>query len=166
LVHWLKTRYEPLLTAVLRRWKVVGATAFGGLVAALVALWFAGQSFLPDFNEGTLTISTATLPGTSLQESAELGGRVEEILLQQPEVVATARRTGRAELDEHAQDVNAAEIDVGLKMQGRSKEELLTALRREFSLITCSREPAPISRSRSLGTISMSSAGSPKLSAR
>lgn len=55
LVHWLKTRYEPLLAAVLRRWKLVGATAFGGLVAALVALWFAGQSSLPDFNEGTLT---------------------------------------------------------------------------------------------------------------
>jgi CzcA family heavy metal efflux pump len=135
LVHWLKTRYEPLLTAVLRRWKLVGATAFGGLVTALVALWFAGQSFLPDFNEGTLTISAVTLPGTSLQESAELGRRVEEILLKQPEVVATARRTGRAELDEHAQDVNAAEIDVGLKMDGRSKEALLAALRREFSLL-------------------------------
>jgi CzcA family heavy metal efflux pump len=135
LVHWLKTRYEPLLTAVLRRWKLVGATAFGGLVAALVALWFAGQSFLPDFNEGTLTISAVTLPGTSLQESAELGRRAEETLLKQPEVVATARRTGRAELDEHAQDVNAAEIDVGLNMQGRGKEELLAALRREFSLL-------------------------------
>jgi CzcA family heavy metal efflux pump len=135
LVHWLKTRYEPLLEAVLRRWKLVGVTAFGGLVAALVALWFAGQSFLPDFNEGALTISAVTLPGTSLQESAELGRQVEEILLKQPAVVATARRTGRAELDEHAQDVNAAEIDVGLKMQGRSKEELLAALRREFSLL-------------------------------
>lgn len=56
-------------------------------------------------------------------------------MLKQPEVVATARRTGRAELDEHAQDVNAAEIDVGLKKQGRSKEDLLAALRREFSLI-------------------------------
>jgi Cu/Ag efflux pump CusA len=100
-----------------------------------VALWFAGQSFLPDFNEGTLTISAVTLPGTSLQESSELGRRVEEILLKQPEVVATARRTGRAELDEHAQDVNAAEIDLGLNMQGRSKEELLAALRREFSLL-------------------------------
>jgi CzcA family heavy metal efflux pump len=135
LVHWLKTRYEPLLEAVLRRWKLVGATAFGGLVAALVALWFAGQSFLPDFNEGALMISAVTLPGTSLQESAELGRQVEEILLKQPAVVATARRTGRAELDEHAQDVNAAEIDVGLKMQGRSKEELLAVLRREFSLL-------------------------------
>ncbi len=135
LVRWLKTRYEPLLKAVLRRWKLVGTAAFGGLVAALVALGFAGQSFLPDFNEGTLTISAVTLPGTSLQESSELGRRVEEILLKQPAVVATARRTGRAELDEHAQDVNAAEIDVGLKMQGRSKEELLAALRREFSLL-------------------------------
>ncbi|MDQ3959477.1 MAG: efflux RND transporter permease subunit, partial [Pseudomonadota bacterium] len=135
LVHWLKIRYEPLLKAVLRCWKLVGATAFGGLVAALVALWFAGQSFLPDFNEGALTISAVTLPGTSLQESAELGRQVEGILLKQPTVVATARRTGRAELDEHAQDVNAAEIDVGLKMQGRSKEELLAALRHEFSLL-------------------------------
>ena len=135
LVRWLKTGYEPLLKALLPRWKPVGATAFGALVAALFALGFAGQSFLPDFNEGTLTISAVTLPGTSLQESAAMGRMVEEILLKQPEVVATARRTGRAELDEHAQDVNAAEIDVGLKMQGRSKQELLAALRREFSLL-------------------------------
>jgi heavy metal efflux pump (cobalt-zinc-cadmium) len=135
LSRWLKAGYAPLLSWWLPRWKLVAALACGGLVAAVAALAFAGQSFLPDFNEGTLTISAVTLPGTSLEESNRMGRMVEEILLKQPEVVATARRTGRAELDEHAQDVNAAEIDVGLTMRKRSKEELLAELRREFSLI-------------------------------
>ena len=71
-----------------------------------------------------------TLPGTSLAKSDEIGRRVEQILLAQPEVVATARRTGRAELDEHVQGVEAAEIDVGLRETGRPREELLAELRR------------------------------------
>jgi CzcA family heavy metal efflux pump len=133
LVHWLKERYAPLLVRVLPRWKLAAAAGLGLTAAAAVALLLAGRGFLPEFNEGTLTLSAVTLPGTSLEESNRLGGMVEQILLKHPEVVATARRTGRAELDEHAQDVNSAEIDVGLRMEERSKEELLAALRRDFA---------------------------------
>ena len=82
------------------------------LATAVVALAFAGRSFLPEFREGTLTIAAVTLPGTSLAESDAMGRRIEQILLRHPEVVSVARRTGRAELDEHAQGVNAAELDV------------------------------------------------------
>jgi multidrug efflux pump subunit AcrB len=101
----------------------------GGTAAALVGLALAGRSFLPDFNEGSLTISAVTLPGTSLGESDRLARRVETILLNEPEVTATARRTGRAELDPHAQGIHSSEIDVSLTMKDRGKEELLAALR-------------------------------------
>ncbi len=135
LVHWLKARYQPVLAAVVdRHWVVLGASA-ALLVAAGVGFGLAGRAFLPDFNEGTLTLSAVTLPGTSLGESDRMGRLIEETLLTHPEVVATARRTGRAELDEHAQDVNSAEIDVGLRMQKRSKEAFLAALRSDLSRI-------------------------------
>ena len=135
LVRWLKARYARILERTLSRWRTVSGVALGGLVVAVAALTTAGRAFLPDFNEGTLTISVVTLPGTSLRDSDALGRLVEEILLEQPEVVATARRTGRAELDEHAQDVNASEVDVGLRMKDRSKEELLIALRRALAVV-------------------------------
>ena len=83
----------------------------------------------------TLTIQANTLPGTSLPKSDEIGRRVEQILLAQPEVVATARRTGRAEYDEHVQGVEAAEIDVGLRETGRARAALLADLRRGFSTL-------------------------------
>ncbi|MGH7789083.1 MAG: efflux RND transporter permease subunit [Candidatus Binatia bacterium] len=135
LVRWLKRAYEPLLAAILPHWGLAAGVSALLLVLALIALRQAGQSFLPAFNEGTLVVSAVTLAGTSLEESDRLGRMVEQILLQQPEVMGTARRTGRAELDEHAQDVNAAEIDVGLRMRERSKDEFLTALRRDLSLV-------------------------------
>jgi CzcA family heavy metal efflux pump len=135
LVRWLKDKYDPILQGALRDWKALVGGAVALFLVAAGALIGAGQAFLPDFNEGTLTISAVTLPGTSLEESDRLGRMVEEILLQQPEVVATARRTGRAELDEHAQGVNAAEIDVGLRMKDRDKSEFLADLRREFSMV-------------------------------
>src|SRR6202171_3331683 len=91
-----------------------------------------GTAFLPEFHEGSLTVQANTLPGTSLAKSDEIGRRVEQIMLAQPEVVATARRTGRAEYDEHVQGVEAAEIDVGLRETGRPRADLLAALRREF----------------------------------
>jgi Cu/Ag efflux pump CusA len=101
------------------------------------ALGAAGQSFLPDFNEGTLTVGVETLPGTALAESARLGQLVEEVLLSHPEVVATARRTGRSPLDPHALDVHQSEIEVSLKMttgnNARSKEDFLAALRADFA---------------------------------
>jgi CzcA family heavy metal efflux pump len=135
LVRWLKARYAPVLGRVLARWRLAGAVALALFAASAVSLLVAGRAFLPEFNEGTLTISAVTLPGTSLAESDRLGRMVEEILLTHPEVTATARRTGRAELDEHAQDVNSAEIDVGLRMKDRSKEEFLAALRRDLSAV-------------------------------
>ncbi|MGH8518206.1 MAG: efflux RND transporter permease subunit [Panacagrimonas sp.] len=92
-----------------------------------------GTAFLPEFYEGSLTISVNTLPGTSLEQSDAIGRRVERLLLAQPEVVATARRTGRAELDEHVQGVEAAEIDVGLRDTDRPRGELLAELRRQFA---------------------------------
>lgn len=132
-VLWLKRAYRPLLEGAMRRWRTVGGVAFGLLGVAIVALSFAGRSFLPEFREGTLTIAAVTLPGTSLAESDALGKRVEQILLKHPEVVSVARRTGRAEMDEHAQGTHAAELDVTLRETDRSREEFLEALRRDFT---------------------------------
>ncbi|MFP4004271.1 MAG: efflux RND transporter permease subunit, partial [Alphaproteobacteria bacterium] len=131
----VKRFYAPILDGTVKRWKLLAALSGGGIVAAALLLSFAGRSFLPDFNEGSLTISAVTLPGTSLQQSDALSGLVERTILEQPEVVATARRTGRAELDEHAQNVNASEIDVALQMRDRSKEAFLADLRRSLSSI-------------------------------
>ncbi|WP_347331137.1 efflux RND transporter permease subunit [Marinimicrobium locisalis] len=135
LIQKLKSSYRPLLEWSLRRWPVVIGGALALLLAALVGLALAGRGFLPEFNEGSLTLSVVTLPGTSLESSDALGQRVEKILLAQPEVVATARRTGRAERDPHAQQVFASEIDVSLNMADRSKTELLSALRQKFALL-------------------------------
>ena len=104
-------------------------------LAAVAGLTRVGTAFLPEFHEGSLTVQANTLPGTSLAKSDEIGTRVEQIMLAEPEVVATARRTGRADLDEHVQGVEAAEIDVGLRDTGRSRAELLAALRRGFSTL-------------------------------
>jgi CzcA family heavy metal efflux pump len=135
LARVLKTRYARDLPWVLDRPGLVIATALLLLVAAGLALTRTGAAFLPEFHEGSLTVQANTLPGTSLAKSDEIGRRVERILLSQPEVVATARRTGRAEYDEHVQGVEAAEIDVGLKDTGRSRDELLAELRRQFSTL-------------------------------
>jgi CzcA family heavy metal efflux pump len=135
LVRWLKAAYLPTLRLSLKHSRTVIAASVALLAAALVMASFLGRTFLPDFNEGSLTLSAVTLPGTSLEESDRLGHRIEKTLLSFPEVVSTARRQGRAELDEHAQDVNSSEIDVRLRMKQRSKGELLAALRKELSTI-------------------------------
>ena len=103
------------------------------LALSLVALGMAGQAFLPDFNEGTLTVSAATLPGTSLEESDRFGQTIEQILLSHPEVIATARRTGRSPLDPHALDIHESELEVSLEMRERSKDDFLDALRRDLA---------------------------------
>ncbi|MEN8764028.1 MAG: efflux RND transporter permease subunit [Thiogranum sp.] len=131
----LKYIYGIVLNLTVERWKTVSVLAAGALLAALYAISLAGQSFLPEFNEGSLTVGAVTLPGTSLQQSDALGRRVENILLQHPEVVATARRTGRAELDPHAQGIHSSEMEVTLRMADRSKQELLSALRRDLSAL-------------------------------
>lgn len=135
LVAWLKSRYARILAPVLAHpWRVT-VPAAAALVLALGAIPFMGRSFLPEFNEGTLTLSAVTLPGTSLEQANEYGNLIERTLLSHPEVTGVARRQGRAELDEHAQGVESAEIDVSLKMLKRTKDEFLEALRRDFSLI-------------------------------
>lgn len=134
-VTWLKAHYAKILTPVLAHpWRVTLPAAVA-LVLALGSTFFMGRSFLPEFNEGTLTLSAVTLPGTSLPQANEYGKLIERTLLSHPEVTGVARRQGRAELDEHAQGVESSEIDVSLKMQKRTKKELLEALRRDFSLI-------------------------------
>ncbi len=134
-VVWLKSHYAKLLTPVLAHPWWVTVPAAIALVLALGSTFFMGRSFLPEFNEGTLTLSAVTLPGTSLEQSNEYGKVIESTLLSHPEVIGVARRQGRAELDEHAQGVESSEIDVSLKMQKRTKKEFLEALRRDFSLI-------------------------------
>jgi CzcA family heavy metal efflux pump len=135
LARTLKRRFAKDLPHALNHPIVVMAVSAGMLGVAVVALARAGTAFLPEFHEGSLTVQANTLPGTSLAKSDEIGRRVEQIMLAEPEVVATARRTGRAELDEHVQGVEAAEIDVGLRETGRPRAELLAALRRGFSTL-------------------------------
>ena len=136
-VRLLKRGYTPLLNGALRHPWFVTLPAVALLAVALVATSFFGRAFLPEFNEGSLTLSAVTLPGTSLAESDALGRVVEQTLLSSafPEIVSVARRTGRAELDEHAQGVEAAELDVSLKMGQRSKAEFLAALREALSQV-------------------------------
>jgi copper/silver efflux system protein len=134
LVAWLRARYARLLEPVLNHPRRVVAGAAVALGLALAAIPTLGSAFLPEFNEGALTVSVVTVPGTSLEESNAIGRRVEEIMLAHPAVRNTDRRQGRAELDEHAQGVNAAEIDVTLKPD-IDKEQALEELRREFSVI-------------------------------
>ena len=131
----LKNLYSTVLNLTLRRWKSVSLFATVALIVALYGISQAGKAFLPEFNEGSLTVSAVTLPGTSLEQSDALGRRVEKILLQHPEVIATARRTGRAELDPHAQGIHASEMEVTLQMKDRSKQEMLSAMRRDLAAL-------------------------------
>lgn len=135
LLRWLKSGYRPLLTRALAWPRTIMLLASLLLIIAGVTLAQSGRGFLPEFNEGSLTLSVVTLPGTSLETSDEIGRQVEQILLEQPEVTATTRRTGRAELDPHAQQVFASEIDVMLEMGDRKREALLDALRQEFAAL-------------------------------
>ena len=135
LTRWLKARFEPWLHRAVRSWRLVVAGAAVALIAAATALALAGRSFLPEFNEGALTISAVTIPGTSLADSNALGNSLERLLLSVPEVVSTARRTGRAELDEHVQGVESAEIDVRLDMKDRVKAEVLAEIRDKVTLL-------------------------------
>ncbi len=132
--RWLKARYATTLERVLARPRAVLAGAGAALVGSLAVLPFLGTSFLPEFNEGALTVSVVTVPGTSLDEANALGRRVEEILLADPAVENVDRRQGRAELDEHAQGVNASELDVTLR-PGIDKEDTLARLREAFTVL-------------------------------
>ena len=144
LARTLKARFARLLPFALDRPVFVMALCGVMLAGAIVAALRFGTAFLPEFHEGSLTISVNTLPGTSLAKSDEIGRRVEQILLTQPEVVATARRQGRAEYDEHVQGVEAAEIDVGLREGARPREETAGGLApRVFRVTRHERGPGP-----------------------
>ncbi|MBQ2906990.1 MAG: efflux RND transporter permease subunit, partial [Bacteroidales bacterium] len=105
------------------------------LIVALGMFFNMGQSFLPDFNEGSLTISAVCKPGVSLYENNNLGKIIERELLSIPEVTSTARRTGRGELDEHSQSTNGAEIDVNFELKDRSQEEFLADVREKLASV-------------------------------
>jgi CzcA family heavy metal efflux pump len=134
-IAWLKGIYERQLEWCLDHGRSILAGAGFLLLAAVASFLWMGRAFLPEFNEGTLTISAVTLPGTSLVESDQLGAAVERLLLEIPEVTATGRRTGRAELDEHLQGVESAEIDVNLRVAARDKDEVLEEIRQRLSLV-------------------------------
>ncbi len=134
-VRKLKAVYDPTLRYTMDRPISVVISCLIMLLASLALIPFMGRTFLPEFNEGSLTITMVTVPGTSLQESDRLGRLAEEILLSNPEVISTARRTGRAELDEHAQEVNAAEMDVRFELRDRDRETFLSALRSQATVL-------------------------------
>jgi CzcA family heavy metal efflux pump len=131
----LKAWYEPLLRFSLSNPLPVVILAGSLLLVSLVSVPFMGRTFLPEFNEGTLTIAMVSLPGSSLEESDRLGEIAEEVLLSNEEILSTARRTGRAELDEHAQEVNGAEIDVRFQLKERDREEFLSSLRQQLRIV-------------------------------
>jgi CzcA family heavy metal efflux pump len=135
LVAWLKRHYSRILNWTLRHpYKIITASAAMLLVAALL-FPFMGREFLPPFNEGTLNINANMPPGTSLQESNRIGNVIEASLREVPEVVSTTRRTGRAELDEHAAGVNTSEIEVVTKEGKRSHAEMMEEVRRKLGRI-------------------------------
>jgi Cu/Ag efflux pump CusA len=135
IVSRLKRVFQPSLRWSLDHPAIVVLSSVLLVIGAGIALSRTGRAFLPEFNEGTLTVSAVTLPGTSLADSDSLGRGLERILLGIPEVVSTARRTGRAELDEHVQGVESAEVDVMLRMRERPKEEVLAEIRERVTLL-------------------------------
>lgn len=134
-VHGLKQRYAALLGHLLPRWRALAAGSAALVLLAGLGLALSGRAFLPEFNEGSLTVNVTTLPGTSLEASDRAAAQVEAAMLAQPEVRTTARRTGRAPGDPHAQEVFASEIEATLKPGGRDREELLSALRESVDRI-------------------------------
>ena len=130
-VQCMKAGYEHLLKRALERRPsriILGTT--GVLVVVTIALFFTlGRSFLPPFNEGSFTINVSTLPGVSLEVSDSIGRQAERLLLAVPEVQAVARKTGRAELDEHALGVNTSEMEVPFRLDDRPKAEVVADIR-------------------------------------
>ena len=135
LARFLARIYTRLLAWTLRHSKVVLGGTVALFVVALVAFFGLGRSFLPPFNEGSFTINVATLPGISLEESDKIGRRAEELLLTIPEIQTVGRKTGRAELDEHALGVNVSEIEAPFILGDRSKEALVAEVREKLGTL-------------------------------
>lgn len=136
LVRFLKVYYEKLLLWAMgkaRRYILCSAAI---LVVMTIILFFTlGRSFLPPFNEGSFTVNIATAPGVSFEESNRIGAQAEKLILQVPEVKAVARKTGRAELDEHSAGVNASEMEVPFELKDRSKDEVAIDIRQRLSTL-------------------------------
>lgn len=132
----LKGWYGTALEFALNRRKAVLGGTILLFVIALGTFFTLGRSFLPSFNEGSFTINVSSLPGISLEESDALGRRAEELLLQVPEIQTVARKTGRAELDEHALGVNVSEIEAPFELKDRSRSEVVNDVREKLSTIS------------------------------
>ena len=131
----LKKAYRRALQWALRYKKLVISTAGGLLLLTLIVLFQLGRSFLPPFNEGSLTINVSTMPGISLEESDKMGLLAEQMLMEFPEIQTVARKTGRAELDEHALGVNTSEIEAPFELKDRNRDEFLAAVRSQLGTI-------------------------------
>ncbi len=135
LVRKLSSYYEQSLSWALRHKRAVVFSTIGLFVVSVFVFSTLGRSFLPEFNEGSLTLSVITQPGTSLEETNRLGNLIERELLLIPEISTTARRTGRGELDEHSQTTNSAEIDVNFQLDNRDQDEFMAEVRHTLSQI-------------------------------
>ena len=131
----MKQWYGAALTFVLGHKKGILGGTIGLFVVALGCFFTLGRSFLPPFNEGSFTINISSLPGISLEESDKMGHRAEELLLSIPEIQTVARKTGRAELDEHALGVNVSEIEAPFELKDRSRSELVAEVREKLGTI-------------------------------
>ena len=133
---WMKKHYHHTLTWALTHIKGVLGSTLALFLVALGLFFTLGNSFLPSFNEGSFTINISSLPGISLEESDKIGKRAEELLLTIPEIQTVARKTGRAELDEHALGVNVSEIEAPFELKDRSHSEVVAEVRSKLSTIT------------------------------
>ncbi len=131
----LRNAYSRSLEWCLHHGKIVIAITAALFISAVILVFTLGRGFLPPFNEGSMTINVSTLPGFSLEESDRVGRMAEEIILATPEVRTVARKTGRAELDEHSLGVNVSEIEAPYTLSGRSRNEMVRDVRRRLSEI-------------------------------
>ncbi len=136
LERWLNKHYNSALEKVMKVKKTVLVLSFVLFLLASFLLFNLGRSFLPEFNEGYLTITTVSMPGISLEESNKIGNKIENILLSIPEISLTSRRTGRAELDEHALGVNTSEIEFPFTLKERNHEEFMKEVREKLSAVS------------------------------
>lgn len=135
IVRWLQKVYNVALEWVISHKKTTLGAVLALFAVALGIFFSLGSSFLPAFNEGSFTINVSTLPGVSLVESDNVGRRAEELLLTVPEIKTVARKTGRAELDEHALGVNVSEIEAPFELGKRSKKEVVAEVRAKLNTL-------------------------------